>query len=124
MSHGTLCTLNEDGTPLGTYTSYMLDDSGHPLLRLRADAVHKANLLREPRCSLFVQPQDMPARLLARVTLIGKVSLRQIQAQREHSNSARAETWLYHGCRQSLWMLPHPSRRPSCTGKWQVAVLE
>ena len=47
---------------------------GHPLLRLRDDAVHKANLEREPRCSLFVQPQDCPARMLARVTLIGKVA--------------------------------------------------
>ena len=77
-SHGTLSTLSEDGAPLGTYTSYVLEESGQPLLRLRADAVHKANLLREPRCSLFVQPQDLPARLLARVTLIGTVSLLEL----------------------------------------------
>lgn len=75
MAHGTLATLNKDGTPLGTYTSYVLEAGGQPLLRLRADAVHKANLEREPRCSLFVQPQDCPARMLARVTLIGKAEL-------------------------------------------------
>ena len=28
---------------------------GQPVLRLRADAVHTANLLRKPACSLFVQ---------------------------------------------------------------------
>lgn len=75
MAHGTLATLHKDGTPLGTYTSYVLEAGGQPLLRLRADAVHKANLEREPRCSLFVQPQDCPARMLARVTLIGKVCI-------------------------------------------------
>ena len=37
------------------YASYVLDGSGQPLLRLRAGAVHTANLLRSPHCSLFVQ---------------------------------------------------------------------
>lgn len=73
MSHGALATLKEDGTPLATYSSYILEDNGQPLLRLRADAVHKANLERNAKCSLFVQPQDFPARNLARVTLIGQV---------------------------------------------------
>ena len=41
------------------------------MLRLRADAVHTANLRAQPRCSLFVQPPDRPGRLLARATLIG-----------------------------------------------------
>ncbi|KAK9835391.1 hypothetical protein WJX81_006878 [Elliptochloris bilobata] len=73
VSHGTLSTLSEDGSPLGTYASYVLDERGQPILRLRAEAVHTGNLLRNPRCSLFVQPEDMPARLLARATLIGQV---------------------------------------------------
>ena len=73
VSHGTLCTLSEDGAPLGTYASYVLDERGQPILRLRAEAVHTGNLLRNPRCSLFVQPEDMPARLLGRATLIGQV---------------------------------------------------
>ena len=72
---GTLSTVGEDGVPLGTYVTYVLDSDGQPLLRLRADAVHTANLLREPRCSLFVQPTELPARNLARTTLIGRVSL-------------------------------------------------
>ncbi len=46
---------------------------GQPILRLRADAVHTANLKRDSKCSLFVQPGEHPARLLARVTLIGAV---------------------------------------------------
>jgi hypothetical protein len=41
------------------------------LLRLRAAAVHTRNLALAPRASLFVQPPDRPARLLARATLIG-----------------------------------------------------
>lgn len=73
VAHGTLCTTGEDGTPLGTYASYVLDEGGQPVLRLRADAVHTANLRRSPRCSLFVQPGEHPTRLLARVTLIGEV---------------------------------------------------
>lgn len=119
-AHGTLCTLSEDGIPLGTYVSYVLDQEGQPILRLRADAVHTANLVgrraggergaptlqllhnwvrtllrirmgalfhatnarspagpllqaRDAKCSLFVQPSEYPARLLARVTLIGAV---------------------------------------------------
>ena len=48
-------------------------EQGQPVLRLRADAVHTANLLRSPACSLFVQAADLPARLLARVTLKGSV---------------------------------------------------
>ncbi|PRW57427.1 FMN binding [Chlorella sorokiniana] len=73
VAHGTLCTLGEDGVPLGTYASYVLDAAGQPILRLRADAVHTANLKRNSKCSLFVQPGERPASLLARVTLIGEV---------------------------------------------------
>lgn len=56
VAHGTLCTVGEDGVPLGTYSNYILDDRGMPVLRLRCDAVHTQNLRRSPRCSLFVQP--------------------------------------------------------------------
>lgn len=80
MSHGTLATLNEDGTPLATYSSYVLEQNGQPLLRLRADALTRANLERNPKCTLFVQPQDYPARNLARITLIGQVNPAHAQA--------------------------------------------
>ena len=56
VAHGTLCTIGEDGVPLGTYSNYVLDERGMPVLRLRADAVHTQNLRRSPKCSLFVQP--------------------------------------------------------------------
>lgn len=56
VAHGTLCTVGPDGVPLGTYSNYILDDRGMPVLRLRADAVHTQNLRRSPKCSLFVQP--------------------------------------------------------------------
>lgn len=72
-AHGTLSTMTEDGLPLGTYVTYVLDQVGQPILRLRKNAVHTANLLRENRCSLFVQPYQYPAHLLARVSLLGTV---------------------------------------------------
>ncbi|KAI8104473.1 hypothetical protein M9434_003028 [Picochlorum sp. BPE23] len=72
-AYGTLSTVGENGIPLGTYVTYVLDQVGQPILRLRKDAVHTANVLRENRCSLFVQPAEYPAHMLARVTLIGCV---------------------------------------------------
>lgn len=102
VAHGTLATIDDDGNPLGTYASYVLDTKasswllctvfppwraafthkrcdlscaivtagtidvsqlqlqGQPVLRLRADAVHTANLLRKPACSLFVQVLPPP----------------------------------------------------------------
>ena len=62
VAHGTLCTVGTDGMPLGTYSNYILDDRGMPVLRLRADAVHTQNLRRSPKCSLFVQPGSDPVR--------------------------------------------------------------
>ena len=79
--HGTISTMSESGLPLGTYVTYTLDTDGQPILRLRADAVHTSNLLRNPRCSLFVQPPDLPARRLARATLIGQVGSTAAQRQ-------------------------------------------
>jgi len=74
VNHGTLSTLTSDGTPLGTYVAYVLDEKGCPVMRLRSDAVHKRNLEVSPKCSLFVHAPEQPARRLARVTLIGSVS--------------------------------------------------
>lgn len=72
-AYGTLSTLDSSQLPLGTYVTYVLDQVGQPILRLRKDAIHTANLLANPRCTLFVQPAEYPAHLLARVTLIGSV---------------------------------------------------
>jgi hypothetical protein len=56
---------------MGTHAAYLLDKQGQPLLRLRADAVHTAHLLRDARCSLYVQARrgarrGAPAQLRAR----------------------------------------------------------
>ena len=72
-AYGTLSTIDGTHLPLGTYVTYVLDQVGQPILRLRKDAIHTANLMANPRCSLFVQPAEYPAHLLARVTLIGTV---------------------------------------------------
>lgn len=92
VHHGTLCTVNEAGLPLGTYSSFVLDSSGQPILRLRPDAVHTRNLERNPQCSLFIQPQDLPARLLARATLIGQAVL----AEPETAAAAAQQHALLH----------------------------
>ena len=76
-----LSSLQKNST--GTYASYVLDPRGQPLLRLRSDAVHTANLRAQPRCSLFVQPPDRPGRLLARATLIGVASPLSEEESRE-----------------------------------------
>mmetsp|Transcript_11066 Transcript_11066/g.26230 ORF Transcript_11066/g.26230 Transcript_11066/m.26230 type:complete len:335 (+) Transcript_11066:122-1126(+) len=73
VGSGTLSTINEDNTPLGTYVSYVLDSHGMPLLRLRRDAVHTKNLERHAACSLFVHAPVQPIRSVARVTLMGVV---------------------------------------------------
>ena len=91
MTHGTLSTAGEDQIPLGTYASYVLDSQGQPILRLRKEAVHTTNLLRNPQCSLFIQPDDMPARILARATLIGKVSMQETPVCGAHQQCANHE---------------------------------
>jgi heme iron utilization protein len=73
VTHGTLSTVDENGMPLGTYVTFVLDDQGCPLIRLRSDASHTANLKRNKKCTLFLHPAEMPARQLARVTLLGAV---------------------------------------------------
>lgn len=94
MTHGTLSTVGEDNLPLGTYASYVLDSQGQPILRLRKEAVHTQNLLRNPQCSLFIQPDDMPARILARATLIGKVSVKTALCSDVLNNSLSASPLL------------------------------
>lgn len=102
VAHGALATVGTDGVPIGTYASYILDSEGQPILRLRADAVHTRNLMREPRCSLFVQPADMPARLLARVTLIGSV---EPISREQTAQVAELHRHLHGEVRNSV---PHP----------------
>lgn len=72
-NQGTICTVCEDGWPLGTHASYVIDEEGLPIVRLREGAVHTDNVRREPRCSLYVQPPDQAGEANARVTLIGSL---------------------------------------------------
>lgn len=73
LNHGTLSTLTPEGRPLGTHVTFVLDSDGSPILRLRADAVHTANLRSSPACTIFVHSADQPLREVGRVTLIGSV---------------------------------------------------
>ena len=52
---GTLSSLTEDGWPLGTHAAFLLDLQGQPLLRLRASAAATLHLIKDARCSLYVQ---------------------------------------------------------------------
>lgn len=72
---GTISTACEDGIPLGTFASYVVSKEGEVILRMRADALHTANVTRDPRCSLYVQPATQPPGVLSRATLIGSLSL-------------------------------------------------
>lgn len=47
-----MCTLR-DGFALGTFASYVVEKkTGDVVLRMRADAMHTANITRDARCSL------------------------------------------------------------------------
>ena len=59
---GTLATVAEDGWPLGTHAAYLLDSQGQPLLRMRVDAAATQHLMKQPRCSLYVQVRSEGAR--------------------------------------------------------------
>eukprot|EP01025_Chloroclados_australasicus_P022419 TRINITY_DN2311_c0_g1_i1.p1 TRINITY_DN2311_c0_g1~~TRINITY_DN2311_c0_g1_i1.p1 ORF type:complete len:310 (+),score=27.01 TRINITY_DN2311_c0_g1_i1:99-1028(+) len=94
-NHGTLSSCCQDGVPLGTYVQYVLDHQGLPIMRLRHDAVHTDNIKRNSQCSVFVQPMDYPARLLARVTLVGQAVL--IEDQNEISQYEQRHKELFKG---------------------------
>ena len=70
---GTISTACEDGIPLGTFASYVVSKEGEVILRMRADAMHTANINRDARCSLYVQPATQPPGVLSRATLIGEL---------------------------------------------------
>ncbi len=57
-THGTLCTLAAQreiaGHPFGSIVPYALDPAGRPVVLLARIAAHTANLLADPRATLFV----------------------------------------------------------------------
>eukprot|EP00898_Chlorokybus_atmophyticus_P006926 jgi/Chlat1/7234/Chrsp58S06889 len=73
-SVGTLSTLS-NGWPLGTFVGYGLDSAGQPLLRLREAAVKTQNILKDNRCSLYVQFVECGTSVPSqRCTLMGTVT--------------------------------------------------
>lgn len=92
VTYGTLSSVSADGTPLGTFVTFVLDDNGCPLIRLRADAAHTANLRGNKRCTIFAHASEKPARDLARVTLVGEV---EDVGEEEASDAALRHAALY-----------------------------
>lgn len=62
-THGTLCTIAAQreiaGFPFGSVVPYALDPAGRPVVLLARIAAHTANLLGDPRATLFVS-DDAP----------------------------------------------------------------
>ena len=79
QNHATLGTICEDGWPLTTYAGYVLDGDGQPVLRMRRDAVHFANVKKDSRVSILVTKggsglSPITSFGLARCTVIGHVT--------------------------------------------------
>ena len=93
VSYGTLSTVDEQGMPLGTYVTFVLDERGCPIIRLRKDASHTANLEKNKKCTIFAHAAENPARQLARVTLLGEVE----DLQQDEAKEAAARHALIYG---------------------------
>jgi hypothetical protein len=112
---GTLSTTTEDAWPMGTHAAYLLDKQGQPLLRLRADAVHTAHLLRDARCSLYVQARRA-ARRGARAQLHTRAPARAHASRKRFTRAPRSQRFLrpspYLSC-PPLTRARRPARSPS-----------
>eukprot|EP00249_Psilotum_nudum_P026974 c34148_g1_i1 orf=2-1051(+) len=71
-TEGTLCTLTEEGWPLGTAVRFTVDLEGNPIFRLNSWAIHTYHLKEESRCSLHVQ-MEQPGHRKPQCTLQGIV---------------------------------------------------
>ncbi|GBG00252.1 hypothetical protein Rsub_12896 [Raphidocelis subcapitata] len=74
VNEGALCSLCADGSPLGAPVAYALDSDGQPVISLASASPEAANLARDARASLLVQPTAFPARGVASVALQGTVA--------------------------------------------------
>lgn len=80
VTSATLCTLSVkrevEGFPFGSIVPFALDDAGRPVIYTARIAAHTANLLRDPRASLFVSQPDVHGDPQAgwRVTVMGKLA--------------------------------------------------
>lgn len=74
VNEAALCSLSPDGTPLGAPVVYSLDSDGQPVIQVAGGSPAGANLARDARVSLLVQPTSFPARGVASVALQGTVA--------------------------------------------------
>ncbi|GAX83272.1 hypothetical protein CEUSTIGMA_g10698.t1 [Chlamydomonas eustigma] len=88
VGDGTLSTLSPDGAPIGTPVSYTLDKEGSTWVNLPAHAPEIQYLKANSRCSLLVKPQSLPARAVASVSLVGRIS---VTDPGSHHNNAGAQ---------------------------------
>lgn len=79
VNEGSLCTISADGSPLGSPVGYQLDKDGQPVIQVPATSLEAANLQRDARVSLVVQPTAFPARGVASVALQGKVQPQELE---------------------------------------------
>lgn len=85
--------------PIGTPVSFGLQKgTGIPLLELAPGSLELANLARDARCSLQVQPTTYPARAVASVTVLGRISpAAASQEDQQQGYSLQVDKCLYFG---------------------------
>jgi hypothetical protein len=105
VSEGTLSTLSPDGAPIGTPVSYTLDKEGCAWVNLPAHAPEIQYLQANNHCSLLVRPHSLPARAVASVSLVGRISVVDPASQQHHS----------HGDQQDASTLSAPSTSSSAS---------
>jgi hypothetical protein len=93
VNEAALCSLSADGTPLGAPVVYQLDKDGQPVIQLPRASPEAANLQRDARVSLLVQPTTFPARGVASVALQGSVQPHELE---DDTSSSGAATFKLH----------------------------
>lgn len=82
-STGTFCTSCAgakmgEGFPFGSHVDYVLDTKGWPVMLLNEQSMHTANIVANPKASLFAQMPStagvgQPSAAMARVTVCGEI---------------------------------------------------
>jgi hypothetical protein len=90
VNEGSLCSLSADGSPLGAPVAYQLDKDGQPIIQVVLGSPEAANIQRDARVSLLVQPTAFPARGVASVALQGSVVPHEVEEEAGSSSRAAA----------------------------------
>jgi len=71
---GVLSTISQRvaGFPFGSVASFILDQTGCPVILISTLAEHTKNIDADPRVSLIVQPYSPDMQVVGRVTLLGR----------------------------------------------------